>query len=191
MASPPEVIHIVSSITNNPDQLRANILHGFSAPEGNKSLPTTILYDERGLELYDDITTLAGEHYYLFPCEEHILKHYAPDVINVMCARDVFDDDGDVWHTPTHTRGVLLELGSGYVLRQCLSSSFALTTSITVVPGHSERLPTLFLPYPPPCSMCLRIQRGRRIHTMHLTSPPPRSHNHSSLLRLPWATTLC
>jgi hypothetical protein len=150
MASLPEVIRIVSSTTDSLDQLRANILCGLSAPEGHKSLPTTILYDERGLELYDDITTLAGEHYYLFPCEEHILKHHSPDVINVMCARDALNDDSDIWDAPTHTRGVLLELGSGYVPRQCLSLSFPSTGSIIVVPGHSERLPTLFLPYPLP-----------------------------------------
>jgi len=121
MSSPPELIHIASNTTDNPGQLRVNILHGLSAPEGHKSLPTTILYDERGLELYDDITVLAREHYYLFPCEEHILKHHAQDVVNVMCARDALDDVNNVRGALAHNRGVLLELGSGCVLYRCLS----------------------------------------------------------------------
>lgn len=110
----PNIIHIpptsASTSVGDAEDLRLSILSALRAPTGHKSLPTTILYDERGLELYDDITTLAGDHYYLFPAEEHILKHRAPDVINVMCARDTLDD---VWEGPRRTRGVLLELGSG------------------------------------------------------------------------------
>lgn len=126
MPSPPELIRIASNNTDNPGQLRPNILHGLSAPEGHKSLPTTILYDERGLELYDDITTLAGEHYYLFPCEEYILKHHAAEVISLMCAPDAppLHDGGDVNRTPIHNRGVLLELGSGYVSYSTTMSQF-------------------------------------------------------------------
>ena len=124
MLPPAELIHIPSNAHDNSDQLKLNILRGLSAPEGQKSLPTTILYDERGQQLYDDITTLAREHYYLFPCEEQILKHHASDIVNVMCAHDSLDDSNSIWETPRHTRGVLLELGCGYVLRPSLSCRF-------------------------------------------------------------------
>ncbi|KAF8573928.1 hypothetical protein K439DRAFT_1624720 [Ramaria rubella] len=44
----------------------AAMLSGLNQPTGKKSLPTLLLYDERGLRLYDAITTDAHE-YYLFP----------------------------------------------------------------------------------------------------------------------------
>lgn len=48
------------------DDLASQIVEGLSKPEGEKELPTILLYDERGLRLYDTITTDAKE-YYLFP----------------------------------------------------------------------------------------------------------------------------
>lgn len=92
------------------------LLNALNAPTGQKSLPTTLLYDERGLELYDDITTHAGEHYYLFPAEEHILKTHAADVVRVMCAGD---REGGLGASDASAASpessVILELGAGYV----------------------------------------------------------------------------
>jgi uncharacterized SAM-dependent methyltransferase len=62
-----------------PQQLR----DGLSRPPGRKQIPTMLLYDERGLKLYDDITTEAPE-YYLFPAEEEILKNKADDIVRTM-----------------------------------------------------------------------------------------------------------
>lgn len=62
-----------------PQQLR----DGLSRPPGHKQIPTMLLYDERGLKLYDDITTEAPE-YYLFPAEEEILKNKADDIVRTM-----------------------------------------------------------------------------------------------------------
>jgi uncharacterized SAM-dependent methyltransferase len=62
-----------------PQQLR----DGLSRPPGHKQIPTMLLYDERGLKLYDDITTKAPE-YYLFPAEEEILKNKADDIVRTM-----------------------------------------------------------------------------------------------------------
>lgn len=90
------------------------LLKALDAPTGDKSLPTTLLYDERGLELYDDITTHAGEHYYLFPAEEHILKTHAEDVIRIMCSGD---REGGLGHSQSSQAppqsSVILELGAG------------------------------------------------------------------------------
>ena len=68
-------------------------------------MPTMLLYDERGLRLYDDITTAVPE-YYLFGAEEEILKNYADDIVATMQrnARTLGDP---------HTQGVVLELGAG------------------------------------------------------------------------------
>ncbi|PWZ01904.1 hypothetical protein BCV70DRAFT_53228 [Testicularia cyperi] len=43
-----------------------------------KTLPTTILYDEQGLILYDKLTT--APEYYLFNAELQILKDYGPEI---------------------------------------------------------------------------------------------------------------
>lgn len=50
---------------NGSADLRDQIIEGLSKPLGQKTLPTMLLYDERGLRLYDAITTDCPE-YYLF-----------------------------------------------------------------------------------------------------------------------------
>ncbi|CCM05601.1 uncharacterized protein FIBRA_07829 [Fibroporia radiculosa] len=69
------------------DGIRQQIVAGLSRPVGEKTLPTMLLYDERGLRLYDDITTQAPE-YYLFPAEEEIFTNYADEIVRVMHASD-------------------------------------------------------------------------------------------------------
>lgn len=69
--------------TNSASPLREGILEGLSMAPGEKSLPTMLLYDERGLRLYDAITTDAPE-YYLFPAEEEILKIHGDDIARSM-----------------------------------------------------------------------------------------------------------
>ena len=84
-------------VSDIPDQ----IITGLSEPFGRKRLPTMLLYDERGLRLYDDITTKAPE-YYLFPAEEGILKANAEDIIQTMLhGADVTINE------------IVLELGAG------------------------------------------------------------------------------
>lgn len=60
-----------------------------------------LLYDERGLRLYDDITTAAPE-YYLFGAEEQILKKHSDDIVQCMHSRGLKQSDE-----------VVLELGAG------------------------------------------------------------------------------
>ncbi|KAH7885435.1 hypothetical protein F5I97DRAFT_1811346 [Phlebopus sp. FC_14] len=81
-----------------PDQ----IVEGLDAPLNKKSLPTILLYDERGLRLYDQITTDAPE-YYLFGAEEEILKTHAPQIVKAMHSRTGAIVPGEV----------ILELGAG------------------------------------------------------------------------------
>lgn len=82
--------------------IRKDIVEGLLRPAGQKQMPTMLLYDERGLRLYDDITTEVPE-YYLFGAEEEILKHNAQDIVAAMHrgAGGVVMDE------------VVLELGAG------------------------------------------------------------------------------
>ncbi|KAM6493785.1 DUF323 domain containing protein [Amanita muscaria] len=99
--------------TNVVDDLAKQVLDGLSRPVGERELPTVLLYDQRGLRLYDEITTKAPE-YYLFGAEEEILTSHAGDIVKLM--------QPDV----TAPAGVMLELGAGslrktsHILR-CLS----------------------------------------------------------------------
>ncbi len=81
----------------SPPDLCTQVWDGLSQPIGERWLPTMLLYDERGLRLYDDITTNAPE-YYLFGAEEEILKKSADDIVKLM-------------HVATDA--VVLELGAG------------------------------------------------------------------------------
>ncbi|KAJ7701438.1 DUF323 domain-containing protein [Mycena rosella] len=83
--------------------MSAQVLDGLKSPGSDgKHLPTMLLYDERGLRLYDDITTHAPE-YYLFGAEEEILKKKADEIVAAMHqgTRGLFANE------------VVLELGAG------------------------------------------------------------------------------
>ena len=79
------------------------IIKGLSQPTGHKSLPTLLLYDERGLRLYDELTTDCHE-YYPFAAEEAILKAKSDEIVRLMHGKD----DGVVVDGE-----VVLELGAG------------------------------------------------------------------------------
>ncbi|TFK24379.1 hypothetical protein FA15DRAFT_417191 [Coprinopsis marcescibilis] len=84
--------------------LSKQVIDGLSRPTGEKEIPTMLLYDEKGLRLYDDITTSATE-YYLFAAEEEILKTHADEIVGSM-HRNRSDDENPADE-------VVLELGSG------------------------------------------------------------------------------
>ncbi|KIO25639.1 hypothetical protein M407DRAFT_236775 [Tulasnella calospora MUT 4182] len=79
--------------------LRTQILAGLSKPSHQRTLPTLLLYDERGLRLYDGLTTHAPE-YYLFAAEEQILTDHAKEMVEFMGVQ------GD-------EKAVIVELGAG------------------------------------------------------------------------------
>jgi uncharacterized SAM-dependent methyltransferase len=81
------------------------IVRGLKAPFNAKSLPTLLLYNERGLRLYDKITTDAPE-YYLFGAEEEILHRHASEIMRIVQSRSLASSEG----MPAQ---VLLELGAG------------------------------------------------------------------------------
>jgi uncharacterized SAM-dependent methyltransferase len=79
------IINVRPRTTSEPaavssNSLRDEVLAGLAKPPGQRTLPTMLLYDERGLRLYDDITVHAPE-YYLFGAEEEILKAHAKEEI--------------------------------------------------------------------------------------------------------------
>lgn len=94
-----------TAMDTDANPLRDDILKGLSLPFGQKTLPTMLLYDERGLRLYDAITTDAPE-YYLFPAEEEILKKHGDDIARFMHSSTNGKADGET----------VVELGAGYVL---------------------------------------------------------------------------
>ena len=81
------------------------IVRGLKAPFNAKSLPTVLLYNQRGLRLYDSITTDAPE-YYLFGAEVEILHRHASEIVRIMQSHALATSQG----IPAQ---VLLELGSG------------------------------------------------------------------------------
>lgn len=90
---------------NKPDavaHITNEIARGLNAPLNCKAFPTILLYDERGLKLYDKITTDAPE-YYLFGAEEEILQDHASEVVQVMHSHTNGIVDGEV----------IVELGAG------------------------------------------------------------------------------
>ena len=90
------------SISTAIAALRTQILDGLSKTPHQRSLPTLLLYDERGLRYYDDLTSNAPE-YYLFGAEEQILTDHAGDIVKAMGVGR------------SHDKAVVVELGAGYL----------------------------------------------------------------------------
>ncbi|KAF9351103.1 hypothetical protein BGX34_000808 [Mortierella sp. NVP85] len=83
--------------------LRSMILSGLcpSTPGALKTIPTMVLYDDRGLQIYDEITNL--EEYYLFQEEIQILERDADKIAD---------------HIPDNS--VVVELGAGSLRKTVL-----------------------------------------------------------------------
>ncbi|KAF9464118.1 DUF323 domain-containing protein [Collybia nuda] len=111
------------------EDISSQIVQGLMHPAGEKHMPTMLLYDERGLRLYDDITREAPE-YYLFGAEEEILKNKADEIVRAM-----HHGDGEVF-----TDEVVLELGAG-ALRK---TSHILLGLSRLVPTISARPPITY-----------------------------------------------
>jgi L-histidine Nalpha-methyltransferase / hercynylcysteine S-oxide synthase len=102
MSSNPQIITLPNTLDSTPF---ADICNGLKKPIGERTLPTILLYDERGLRLYDDITTKAPE-YYLFAAEEQILRDNGSSIVRLMHGG-----------SPVRNGEVVLELGAGYVFQ--------------------------------------------------------------------------
>lgn len=97
---PIEIIDLHSRSSDGLD-ISQQLRDGLARSSGHKEIPTMLLYDERGLKLYDDITTEAPE-YYLFPAEEEILKNKADEIVRTMHSDAQISSDE-----------VIVELGAG------------------------------------------------------------------------------
>ncbi|KAJ7080553.1 hypothetical protein C8R44DRAFT_653560 [Mycena epipterygia] len=128
---PAEIINIQKNIEKDfAFDMSAQVLKGLQAPGGAKQLPTMLLYDERGLRLYDDITTHVPE-YYLFSAEEEILKEKADEIVAAM-----HQGTGGLF-----TNEVVLELGAG-ALRK--TSHILLALSRLVKGKHTGPAPVTY-----------------------------------------------
>ncbi|KAI9152080.1 Ergothioneine biosynthesis protein 1 [Paramyrothecium foliicola] len=81
--------------------LKDDIVALFNPAKGPRKLPTLLLYDEKGLQLFEDITHL--EEYYLTNYEIDVLKKSAADMASSI---------------PAHS--MVIELGSGNLRKVCL-----------------------------------------------------------------------
>jgi len=109
-----EVIDLRTALHDGPIPMDIvkEISSGLSLPAGQRELPTLVLYDEKGLRLYDHITTDAPE-YYLFGAEEGILKTRADEIVQTMHqGKGVVPGE------------VVVELGAGFVLMKPENDTF-------------------------------------------------------------------
>lgn len=66
----------------NSSDMVETILNSLNQPKRQKSIPTFLLYDELGLQLFDEITRL--DEYYLTNAERTILQHHADELANIV-----------------------------------------------------------------------------------------------------------
>lgn len=102
----PSATSSADSTNSDTSSIASMVQDGLAKPSGSKELPTLLLYDEMGLQLYDDITTKAKE-YYLFGAEEEILRLHSDAIIKAMHGSD---------ENCARSDEVVLELGAGSVV---------------------------------------------------------------------------
>ncbi|KPM46123.1 hypothetical protein AK830_g468 [Neonectria ditissima] len=97
--SSPEIIDIRGEHVEF--NLKGEVVSSFNPEEGPRKLPTLLLYNERGLQLFEEITYL--DEYYLTNYEIEVLKKAAADIASRI-------PEGSM----------LIELGSGNLRKVCL-----------------------------------------------------------------------
>ncbi|KAI0333704.1 hypothetical protein GY45DRAFT_1368140 [Cubamyces sp. BRFM 1775] len=107
------------------ESMRNEVIAGLT--DSTKKWPVMILYDERGLQLYDAMTSYAPE-YYLFAAETNILQRHADEIVQAMRnhAANAESEGQD-----------LVELGSG-ALRK---TTYLLSALARQIP-HTAPVPT-------------------------------------------------
>lgn len=89
-----EILDIRISKVSLDNSLKDEILAGLKKPTGQKTLPTLLLYSDRGLKIFEDITYI--DEYYLTNTEIAILEKYAENMASRISSG-----------------GIIVELGSG------------------------------------------------------------------------------
>lgn len=80
----PEILDLGEEGHESPmSTLRSQIIAGLSKPPGHRTLPTEILYDERGLQLLDELTS-NSKTYLAFKAEEEIVQTHSREIVSAM-----------------------------------------------------------------------------------------------------------
>ena len=116
-----------------PDSLLADVRHGLGLPL--KEIPPKYFYDERGSELFDQITRLP--EYYPTRCERQLLNRHAPEVAELTGARELVELGSG---TASKTRALLYAMTG----RGALERYIPFDVSETVVRECVELLEDLF-----------------------------------------------
>lgn len=73
---------VCTEMGNGRESPQAQVLAGLRKSLQQKEIPCSLLYDDRGSKLYEEITEL--EEYYPFRVEELRLKHHCDEIAEVI-----------------------------------------------------------------------------------------------------------
>ncbi|KAG8986883.1 hypothetical protein FRB94_007947 [Tulasnella sp. JGI-2019a] len=116
------------SISTAIAALRTQILAGLHKPTHQRTLPPHLIYDERGLRLFDELTTNL-DAYYIFRAEEQILTDHSKDMAAMMGA-----GKGEA---------IIVELGAG-ALRKTGHVLSAFANTAVKAPTPSDKAPIIY-----------------------------------------------
>jgi L-histidine N-alpha-methyltransferase len=118
------------------EALRADVLAGLSSPPGKRALPPKWFYDERGSELFEEITALP--EYYPTRCERAILVARADEIMQPEVSTVVELGSG----TSDKTR-LLLDAGMASSLREFVPFDVSESTLRAATVALSDHYPKL------------------------------------------------
>ncbi|KAK0522130.1 hypothetical protein OC835_006681 [Tilletia horrida] len=101
----PNIVSVGGRVSEKHQRQLPKINPGDPAFSYSRQLPVTLLYDERGLKIYDRLINEAGD-YYLFNAELQILRDHSPEIVRRMLApqkhhqREPQNDQDDRNHLP-------------------------------------------------------------------------------------------
>ncbi|KAI0771000.1 histidine-specific methyltransferase [Trametes elegans] len=128
-------VPIVQTIgdASRSDRLRDEVIAGLSLPAGEKFMSPLVLYDERGLRIYDEITDVPD--YYLFGAEKVILETHADEIARIM-----HSGFSHVGNEAEPRNSLVVELGAGALTK----TSLILGALARQVPGPSAEPPVQY-----------------------------------------------
>jgi L-histidine N-alpha-methyltransferase len=103
----------IESFVSGADSLAEDVREGLGRPHGERALPPKHLYDERGSELFDQITRLP--EYYPTRCERAILNRQAPGLVEMTEARELVELGSG---TASKTRALLYAMAGAGALER-------------------------------------------------------------------------
>ncbi len=101
----------ISDYQPQPRSFRSDVIHGLQQP--NKELPSKFLYDERGAQLFEQITRL--DEYYPTRTELAIMQHHGAEMAALLGPRCLLIEYGSGSSTKTRLLLDALEEQAGYV----------------------------------------------------------------------------